>query len=122
MHSIIEIVFYFWKNFVQVSLIMTLIYSITNFFFEKQYKTLNFRVYSFLLIISFIHFLISIIFNFVMYDGYIFLFKNIFLNFIVAFFIYIGWSQHNYQSINKKKHIRIFVFYLIGLSLMFFNI
>ncbi len=122
MHSIIEIVFYFWKNFVQVSLIMTLIYSITNFFFEKQYKTLNFRVYSFLLIISFIHFLISIIFNFVMYDGYIFLFKNIFLNFIVTFFIYIGWSQHNYQSINKKKHIRIFVFYLIGLSLMFFNI
>ena len=122
MHSIIEIVFYFWKNFVQISLIMTLIYSITNFFFEKQYKTLNFRVYSFLLIISFIHFLISIIFNFVMYDGYIFLFKNIFLNFIVAFFIYIGWSQHNYQSINKKKHIRIFVFYLIGLSLMFFNI
>ncbi len=122
MHSIIEIVFYFWKNFVQVSLIMTLIYSITNFFFEKQYKTLNFRVYSFLLIISFIHFLISIMFNFVMYDGYIFLFKNIFLNFIVTFFIYIGWSQHNYQSINKKKHIRIFVFYLIGLSLMFFNI
>ncbi len=122
MHSIIEIVFYFWKNFVQVSLIMTLIYSITNFFFEKQYKTLNFRVYSFLLIISFIHSLISIIFNFVIYDGYIFLFKNIFLNFIVTFFIYIGWSQHNYQSINKKKHIRIFVFYLIGLSLMFFNI
>ena len=122
MNSIIEIVFYFWKNFVQISLIMTLIYSITNFFFEKQYKTLNFRVYSFLLIISFIHFLISIIFNFIMYDGYIFLFKNIFLNFIVTFFIYIGWSQHNYQSINKKKHIRIFVFYLIGLSLMFLNI
>ena len=122
MHSIIEIVFYFWKNFVQVSLIMTLIYSITNFFFEKQYKTLNFRVYSFLLIISFIHFLISIIFNFIMYDGYIFLFKNIFLNFIVTFFIYIGWSKHNYQNINKKKHIRIFVFYLIGLSLMFLNI
>ncbi len=119
MHSIIEIVFYFWKNFVQISLIMTLIYSITNFFFEKQYKTLNFRVYSFLLIISFIHFLISIIFNFFIKNGNIVLFKNLFLNFVATFFIYLGWSLHNYQSNNKKKQVRIFIFYLIGLFLMF---
>ena len=121
MYSTTETIFYFWKNFVQIILLMILILSTLNILLDKKYKGLNFRINTFGLIISFIQFVISLIFIFLRININFDLFKNIVLSFLAIVFIFTGWSLHSIQNTSRKKHFRIFIFYLAGLLFTFFR-
>ena len=103
MYSTTETIFYFWKNFVQIILLMILILSTLNILLDKKYKALNFRINTFGLIISFIQFIMSLIFSLLKINRNFDLLKNIILSFLAVVFIFIGWSIHTRQNNSRKK-------------------
>ena len=121
MYSTTETIFFFWKNFVQIILIMILILSISNILLDKKYKLTHLRISTFGLIVSFIQFIMSLIFGFLKINRNFDLLKNIMLSFLAVVFIFIGWSIHTRQNNSRKKHFRIFIFFFIGLLFIFFG-
>ena len=95
----IETIFYFWKIFVKIILIVVLISSLKSVFFKKQYNLNNLRYNTFAMVISVIQLLISLIYYFTTYEINYNLFKSIlsikytslihFKYFFVHFFLFL---------------------------------
>jgi len=118
---VIETIFYFWKIFVQIILIVVLISSLKSVFFKNQYNLNNLRYNTFAMVISVIQLLISLIYYFTTYEINYNLFKPILKNITPALLIFLGWSIHNNQKKSKKKFLRIIIFYGIGFGLYIIN-
>ena len=82
---------------------MILILSISNILLDKKYKVTHLRISTFGLIVSFIQFIMSLIFGFLKINRNFDLLKNIILSFLAVVFIFIGWSIHTRQNNSRKK-------------------
>ena len=119
--SIIETVFYFWTSFLQIILAMILIYSLAGLFLKTKFNSNHLRYHTFGLIFSIIQLILGIIFIFTFNPFGFLLIKIIFSVITPVLFIFLGWSLHNKQFDSRKKFLRIFIFYGLGLFLLSIN-
>ena len=119
--SLIETIFYFWSSFVQIILVMILIYSFGSFFLKKKFNSSHLRYNTFGLIISIIQLILGIIYIFMNDPNKLLIMKSMIDVISPILFIFMGWSLHNKQFDSRKKFLRIFFFYGIGFLLLTIN-
>ena len=119
--SLIETIFYFWSSFVQIILVMILIYSFASFFFKKKFNSSHLRYNTFGLVISIIQLILGIIYIFMNDPNKLLIMKSMIDVISPILFIFMGWSLHNKQFDSRKKFLRIFFFYGIGFLLLTIN-
>ena len=119
--SLIETIFYFWSSFVQIILVMILIYSFGSFFLKKKFNSSHLRYNTFGLVISIIQLILGIIYIFMNDPNKLLIMKSMIDVISPILFIFMGWSLHNKQFDSRKKFLRIFFFYGIGFLLLTIN-
>ena len=119
--SLIETIFYFWSSFVQIILVMILIYSFASFFLKKKFNSSHLRYNTFGLVISIIQLILGIIYIFMNDPNKLLITKSMIDVISPILFIFMGWSLHNKQFDSRKKFLRIFFFYGIGFLLLTIN-
>lgn len=105
----------------QIILAMILIYSLAGIFLKTRFNSNHLRYHTFGLTFSIIQLVLGIIFIFTFNPFGFLIIKNIFSVITPILFIFLGWSLHNKQFDSRKKFIRIFIFYGLGLFLLSIN-
>ena len=125
----LENIYSFWELFVILIFTILLTSLLKNLFDNNQYSLTNFRLSIFILIITIFQLSIElVIITLIYFENLIlnsekYLFENFTLNIVYTFIsillVSIGWSIHLRTKIKKKKILRIFIFYLMALIILF---
>lgn len=124
-----ENIYSFWELFVILIFIILITNLIKNLLDNNKYSLTNFRLSIFILIITIFQLSIElVIITLIYFENLIlnsekYLFENFTLNIVYTFIsillVSIGWSIHLRTKIKKKKILRIFIFYLMALIILF---
>jgi|TARA_B100001093_G_scaffold21382_1_gene19109 hypothetical protein len=124
-----ENIYSFWELFVILIFIILITNLLKNLLDNNKYSLINFRLSIFILIITIFQLSIELVLITLIYfenlilNSEKYLFENFTLNIVYTFIsillVSIGWSIHLRTKIKKKKILRIFIFYLMALIILF---
>lgn len=124
-----ENIYSFWELFVILIFIILITNLFKNLLDNNKYSLTNFRLSIFILIITIFQLSIELVLITLIYfenlilNSEKYLFENFTLNIVYTFIsillVSIGWSIHLRTKIKKKKILRIFIFYLMALIILF---